>query len=69
VDKWIWDNIELLSQVTMEQPTNHQASNKFTNTPKLKIQWTYPTNEIGNESTKKESQAMYIPYANHGVFF
>ena len=31
-------NVELLSQVTREQPTKHQETLKFTNTPNLKIQ-------------------------------
>jgi len=26
-------NVELLSQMTMEQPTKHLETNKFTNTP------------------------------------
>jgi len=30
-------NIELLSQATREQPTKHQETLKFTNTPNLKI--------------------------------
>ena len=33
VDKRIWDNVELLSQVTREQLAKHQATMKFTNTP------------------------------------
>jgi len=32
------DNVGLSSQVTREQPTKHQETMKFTNTPKLKIQ-------------------------------
>jgi len=29
-------NVELISQVTREQPTRHQATMKFINAPKLK---------------------------------
>ena len=38
VDKCIWHNVELLSQVTREQPTKHPKKMKFTNTPYLKMQ-------------------------------
>ena len=35
VDKYIWDDVEQLRQVTKEQPTNHQEMLKFINTPNL----------------------------------
>ena len=70
MDKCIWDNVKLLSQVTREQPTKHLETNKFTNTPNLKNTMYIPQmNYIGNELTKKGIQATYISNANHLVIF
>jgi len=70
VNQCIWDNVELFSQVTREQPTNHQTTMKFTNTPNSNNIVNIATNEIGNEVINEgNSVSLHIQCQSRVQFF